>query len=329
MQSIVEPFTRRAAARNGLIVYPEGTDTRIVQAVVNLQNSGLSRAVLLGKPDAVAAVFDKLKLSQEGIEIIDPAVSPELPGLQQKLLQKKPDMDPEKAAVMVRDPLYFGGAMVASGQADAMIAGAANATGKVISASLRTVGLTPGTRRLSSYFLMSVPNHRGQGRKDFLFADCAVNIDPPAEDLAEIAIATGKTAANLLPEPAKVALLSFSTKGSAAHEDVTKVTEALAIVRKQAPELAVDGELQVDAALVPSVAERKVKGDAGVAGEANVLVFPDLNSGNIGYKLVQYMGNADAIGPFFQGFDKPVCDLSRGCSVDDVMSAAVILMATA
>ncbi len=329
MQSIVEPFTRRAAARNGLIVYPEGTDTRIVQAAVNLQNSGLSRAVLLGNPDAVAAVFDKLKLSPEGIEIIDPTVSPELSGLQQKLLQKKPDMNPEKAAVMVRDPLYFGGAMVASGQADAMIAGAANATGKVISASLRTVGLTPGTRRLSSYFLMSVPNHRGQGRKDFLFADCAVNIDPPAEDLAEIAIATGKTAAKLLTEPAKVALLSFSTKGSAAHEDVTKVTEALAIVRQQAPELAVDGELQVDAALVPSVAERKVKGDAGVAGEANVLVFPDLNSGNIGYKLVQYMGNADAIGPFFQGFDKPVCDLSRGCSVDDVMSAAVILMATA
>ncbi len=329
MQSIVEPFTRRAAARNGLIVYPEGTDTRIVEAAVNLQNSGLSRAVLLGQPDAVAAVFDKLKLSSEGIEVIDPAVSPELAGLQQKLLQKKPDMDPEKAAVMVRDPLYFGGAMVASGQADAMIAGAANATGKVISASLRTVGLTPGTRRLSSYFLMSVPNHRGQGRKDFLFADCAVNIDPPAEDLAEIAIATGKTAAKLLTEPAKVALLSFSTKGSAAHEDVTKVTEALAIVRQQAPELAVDGELQVDAALVPSVAERKVEGGAGVAGEANVLVFPDLNSGNIGYKLVQYMGNADAIGPFFQGFDKPVCDLSRGCSVDDVMSAAVILMATA
>ncbi len=142
-------------------------------------------------------------------------------------------------------------------------------------------------------------------------------------------MATGKTAAKLLSEPAKIALLSFSTKGSAAHESVTKVTDALAIVREQAPELSIDGELQVDAALVPSVAQRKVKGGAGVAGEANVLIFPDLNSGNIGYKLVQYMGNADAIGPFFQGFDKPVCDLSRGCSVDDVVSAAVILMATA
>jgi phosphate acetyltransferase len=329
VQSIVEPFTQRAAARNGLIVYPEGTDPRIVEAAVELQSSGLSRAVLLGKADAVTAVFDNLKLSSKGIGVLDIETSSELDGLQQKLLQKKPDMDPEKAASMVRDPLYFGGAMVASGQADAMIAGAANATGKVISASLRTIGLTPDSRRLSSYFLMSVPNHRGGGRKDFLFADCAVNIDPPAEDLAEIAMATGKTAAKLLTEPAKIALLSFSTKGSAAHDSVTKVTDALAIVREQAPELSIDGELQVDAALVPSVAERKVKSSAGVAGDANVLVFPDLNSGNIGYKLVQYMGNADAIGPFFQGFDKPVCDLSRGCSVDDVVSAAVILMATA
>jgi len=290
---------------------------------------GLSRAVLLGKPDAIAAVFDSLKLSSDGIGILDPDTSSELPVLQQKLLQKKPALGPENAASMVRDPLYFGGAMVASGQADAMVAGAATATGKVISAALRTIGLTPGTRRLSSYFIMSVPNHRGLGRKDFLFADCAVNIDPPAEDLAEIAIATARTAAKLLTEPAKIALLSFSTKGSAAHDSVTKVTDALAIVRDRAPDLAIDGELQVDAALVPSVAARKVTGDAGVAGDANVLVFPDLNSGNIGYKLVQYMANADAVGPFFQGFDKPVCDLSRGCSVDDVMSAAVILMATA
>ncbi len=329
MQSIVKPFTAAAAARNGLIVYPEGADARIVEAAVKLQNLGLSRAVLLGKPDAVAAVFDSLKLSPDGIGIHDPETSSDLPALQQKLLQKKPALGPEKAASMARDPLYFGGAMVASSQADAMVAGAATATGKVISAALRTIGLTPGTKRLSSYFIMSVPNHRGLGRKEFLFADCAVNIDPPAEDLAEIAIATAATAAKLLSEPAKIALLSFSTKGSAAHDSVTKVTDALAIVRDRAPDLIIDGELQVDAALVPSVAARKVNSDTGVAGEANVLVFPDLNSGNIGYKLVQYMANADAVGPFFQGFDKPVCDLSRGCSVDDVMSAAVILMATA
>lgn len=329
MQTVVEPFIEKATARNGAIVYPEGNDARIVEAAVKLQNLGLSRAILLGKPEVIVPVFERLKLPTDGIEILDPETSPDLSEMQQKLLHKKPEMEPGKAALMVRDPLYFGGSMVASGTADAMIAGAATETGKVISASLRTVGLTPGTRRLSSYFLMSVPNHRGLGRKDFLFADCAVNIDPPAEDLAEIALATGRTASKLLTGPVKVALLSFSTKGSAAHDYVTKVTDALAIVRQRAPELAVDGELQVDAALVPSVAARKVNSDTGVAGDANVLVFPDLNSANIGYKLVQYMGNADAIGPFFQGFDKPVCDLSRGCSVDDVISAAVILMAAA
>lgn len=329
MQKIVEPFRDRAAQRNGLIVFPEGTDARIVEAAGRLKQLRLARSVLLGNPDAIADVFATLKLSAEGIQIIDVAGSADLPGLEAALLKKKPDLAPEKASAMVRDPLYFGGAMVAASKADGMIAGAATETGKVISASLRTIGLTPGMNRLSSYFLMSVPNHRGLGRKDFLFADCAVNIDPPAEDLAEIAIATGHTAAKLLSEPARIALLSFSTKGSAAHDNVTKVTDALVIVRERAPDLAVDGELQVDAALVPSVAARKVKQDTGVAGEANVLIFPDLNSGNIGYKLVQYMANADAIGPFFQGFDKPVCDLSRGCSVDDVVSAAIILMATA
>jgi phosphate acetyltransferase len=329
VQKIVEPFRGRASLRNGLIVYPEGTDARIVKAAASLRDLGLARAVLLGKPADIASVFAELKLSPDAIEVLDVDVSPDLPELENRLREKKPYLAPEMAQAMVRDPLYFAGAMVARGNADGMIAGAANETGKVISASLRTIGLTPGMKRLSSYFLMSVPNHRGLGRKDFLFADCAVNVDPPAEDLAEIAMSTGATAAKLLSEPAKVALLSFSTKGSATHDTVTKVTDALAIVRERAPDLAVDGELQVDAALVPSVAQRKVKGDAGVAGDANVLIFPDLNSGNIGYKLVQYMANADAIGPFFQGFDKPVCDLSRGCSVDDVVSAAIILMATA
>lgn len=329
MQEIVKPFIERAARRNGLIVYPEGDDLRVIEAAVQLRKAGLMRAVLLGDEDAIGKIFIDKGFDRDGIDILNPLTSPDLVSLERELHARKPELNAQKVSSMVRDPLYFAGDMVAKGKADAMIAGAATETGKVISASLRTVGLTPGTKRLSSYFLMSVPNHRGQGRKDFLFADCAVNIDPPAEDLAEIAIATGATAAKLLSEPVKVALLSFSTKGSAAHANVTKVTDALAIVRERVPGLAVDGELQVDAALVPSVAERKVKGGAGVAGDANVLIFPDLNSGNIGYKLVQYMANADAIGPFFQGFDKPVCDLSRGCSVDDVMSAAIILMATA
>jgi len=329
LHKIVEPFTARAAARNSTIVFPEGEDVRILQAAARLRVAGLASAILLAGEERVAAAAAGAGVSLTGIEIIDPETSGFRDQVREAMLRKKPNLDDERLEAMARDPLVFGGVLVASGRADAMIAGAVAETGRVISASLRTIGLVEGMNRLSSYFLMSVPNHRGQGRKDFLFADCAVNIDPDADELAEIAIATMATAARLLDQPPKGALLSFSTKGSASHANVTKVTEALEVIRKVAPDLAIEGELQVDAALVPAVAERKVKGGAGVAGDANVLIFPDLNSGNIGYKLVQYMANADAIGPFFQGFDKPVCDLSRGCSVDDVVSAAVILLATA
>lgn len=329
MHKIVDSFASRAAARQGLIVFPEGEDARIIEAAASLSAQGLARAVLLGDPARVRQAAAAARQSLDDIALIDPASSADLPEMKQRLLSKKPNLSDDALETMTRDPLYFGGLMVETGKADAMIAGAANETGKVISASLRTVGLRPGTKRLSSYFLMSVPDHRGLGRKDFVFADCAVNIEPTAEDLADIAIATMATAVKLLDQQPKGALLSFSTKGSAAHPAVTRVSDALALVRERAPELAIDGELQVDAALVPSVAARKVKDGAGVAGDANVLIFPDLNAGNIGYKLVQYMANADAIGPFFQGFDKPVCDLSRGCSVEDVIAAAVILMATA
>jgi phosphate acetyltransferase len=329
LHKIVEPFTTRAAARKSTIVFPEGEDARILEAATRLRDSRLASAVLLGNEDRVSAAAAEVGITLDGITIINPETSNLREQVRQAVLEKKPNLDTERLEAMAGDPLVFGGVLVAIGRADAMIAGAVAETGRVISASLRTIGLVEGMNRLSSYFLMSVPNHRGQGRKDFLFADCAVNIDPDADELAEIAIATMATAGKLLDEPAKGALLSFSTKGSASHANVTKVTEALSVIRKVAPDLPIEGELQVDAALVPAVAERKVKGGAGVAGDANVLIFPDLNSGNIGYKLVQYMANADAIGPFFQGFDKPVCDLSRGCSVDDVVSAAVILLATA
>ena len=329
MHSIVEPFASRAAVRNGLIVFPEGTDARIIEAAARLHDQRLARAVLLGDPRQIESAAAAVGIRLDGIGIVDPDASQWTVEVRQRLHDKKPGLDPARLDEMARDPLFFAGVMVETGKADAMVAGAVSETGRVISASLRTVGLREGVNRLSSYFLMSVPNHRGQGRKDFLFADCAVNIDPDADELAEIAMATMATATRLLSEPAKGALLSFSTKGSASHANVAKVAGALSILREVAPGLVIDGELQVDAALVPSVAARKVKDGSGAAGDANVLIFPDLNSGNIGYKLVQYMANADAIGPFFQGFDKPVCDLSRGCSVDDVVSAAVILMATA
>ena len=329
MHKIVEPFASRAAARNGLIVFPEGDDARIIEAAVRLGMAGLARPLLLGDTSEIRKAAAAAGLDLSGVSLMDASAPTAIERVRQFLHQRKPGLTADALDEMSNDPLYLAGVMVEAGEADGLIAGAVCETAKVISAALRTVGRAEGVKRLSSYFLMSVPNHRGQGRKDFIFSDCAVNIDPSAEDLAEIAIASMATADKLLDEPARGALLSFSTKGSAAHAAVSKVTEALDMVHAQAPHLAIEGELQVDAALVPSVAARKVKGGKGVAGDANVLIFPDLNSGNIGYKLVQYMANADAIGPFFQGFSKPVCDLSRGCSVEDVVSAAVILMATA
>jgi phosphate acetyltransferase len=329
VHNIVEPFATRAAARNGRIVFPEGDDPRIMEAAVRLAAAGLARPLLLGEPESIRRAAEVHGSAIDGIAILDPYQPDVTRRVRNFLEARKPGLTSDALDEMAGDPLYLAGVMVEAGEADGLIAGAVCETAKVISAALRTVGRAEGVKRLSSYFLMSVPNHRGQGRKDFIFSDCAVNIDPSAEDLAEIAIASMATATKLLDEPARGALLSFSTKGSAAHAAVSKVTEALAIVHAQAPDLAIEGELLVDAALVPSVAARKVKGGKGVAGDANVLIFPDLNSGNIGYKLVQYMANADAIGPFFQGFSRPVCDLSRGCSVEDVVSAAVILMATA
>jgi phosphate acetyltransferase len=217
--------------------------------------------------------------------------------------------------------------MVKRGDADTMVAGVRTATANVIQAGALTVGYGSGITTASSFFLMIVPKFRGGENCPLIFADCAVNIAPTAEQLADIALASAASAAKLLGEPPRVALLSFSTHGSAAHERVEVVTQALEIVRRRAADAPIDGEFQADAAIMPQVAAKKIKRPSDVAGNANVLVFPDLNSGNIGYKLTQYLAGARAIGPFLQGFAKPISDLSRGASVDDIIATTAVCLA--
>ncbi len=230
---------------------------------------------------------------------------------------------------MVKKPLFYGGMMVALGDADTMVAGVAHATASVIQAGALTIGLSPGIETVSSFFLMVLPEFRGQRHRPFIFADCAVTVAPTAAQLADIALASHASAGKLLTETPRVALLSFSTHGSAAHEVIDKVTQALALARQRAPAALLDGEFQLDSAIIPEVAAKKVKTASAVAGQANVLVFPDLNTGNVAYKLAQYMAGARAIGPFLQGFAKPISDLSRGASANDIVATTAVVLAMA
>ena len=323
---IIARFLDRAKEKNARVVLPDGQDERVLSAARRLLDQGIARPIVLGNAQRLAETCRKANLRLDGVQAIDPAVSPLVEAYASAYARRR-NVEDNVARRLVRKPLVYGGMMLARGDADAMVAGALNATATVIQAAAVTVGYAAGIQTASSFFLMVLPSYGGRTNAPLIYADCAVNVQPTAEQLADIALTTEATAAQLLDESPRVALLSFSTTGSGAHADAEKVRRALTLIHSRRPDARIDGEFQADTALCARVAQKKLKRASAVAGEANVLIFPDLDAGNIAYKLTQYLAGAQAIGPILQGFAKPVSDLSRGASVDDVVATAVICSA--
>ena len=317
---LIEHLVERAKSRRRTVVLPEGDDPRIVHAARRLHDDGIARPILIGDRAGLEAAAAAAGVSLDAIDAVSPSAGDALDAYASLYVEGRPRTSDRVAKRLLARPLFYAAMAVKAGDADALVAGASQPTARVIEAGLMSVGLAEGISAPSSFFIMAP---RGDGHP-LVFADCAVNVDPDPETLAGIAIASAASAERLLGSPARVAMLSFSTHASAKHERVEKVRQAVEIARARAPALVIDGELQADAAIVPRVAALKTRHASEVAGHANVLVFPDLDAGNIGYKLTEHLGGMRAIGPFLQGFARPLCDLSRGATVDDVVAAAAI-----
>ena len=320
--SLLQEIREKAKLKNKCIVLAEGEEDRIIRAAEEIVEQKIARLILIGNKDVI---LSKAQKSLDGVTIIDPKTE-DLTEYSNLLyeLRKAKGMTMEQAVELAKKPLYLGVLLVKAGKADGMVAGSVNSTGDTLRPALQIIKTAPGIKTVSSCFIMVLPEGCKYGENGIMvFGDCAVNINPDAQQLADIAIASAQSAVNIAEIDPKVAMLSFSTKGSAKHEYVDKVVEATKIVKELAPDLKVDGELQFDAAVVESVASLKAPG-SDIAGHANVMIFPDIQAGNIGYKLVQRLAGAEAVGPICQGFNMPVNDLSRGCSSEDVVNVTAM-----
>ena len=323
--SFIEQIKQRAKKEIKTIVLPEATDVRILEAAQIVKKEGYAKVILIGNEEEVRKLANEKKIELGKTEIIDPSKSEETERYAKELyeLRKAKGMTEEQANQLVLEPVYYGMMMVKLDEADGLVSGAAHSTSDTLRPALQILKTAPGTKLVSAFFVMVVPNCEYGANGTFIFADSGLNEEPDAEKLSEIAISSSKSFKQLVGEEPKVAMLSYSTYGSAHSASTEKIIEATKLVKEKEPKLLVDGELQLDAAIVPEVAEFKAKGSP-LKGEANVLVFPDLGAGNIGYKLVQRLAKAEAYGPLCQGIAKPVNDLSRGCSSEDVAGVVAI-----
>ncbi|EGJ28159.1 phosphate acetyltransferase [Streptococcus porcinus] len=324
IRSLFGSLREKVVGKHVKIVFPEGNDERVVRAAARLKFEGLVEPIILGEADEIRALLTKLGFADQDYTIINPVEYPDFEEMKKEFVEiRKGKATMEDADKMLKDVNYFGVMLVKMGLADGMVSGAIHSTADTVRPALQIIKTKPGISRTSGVFLMN----RENTNERYIFADCAINIDPNAQELAEIAVNTAETAEIFDIEP-KVAMLSFSTKGSGKAPQVDKVAEATRIAKSLNPSLALDGELQFDAAFVPETAAIKAP-DSDVAGQANTFVFPDLQSGNIGYKIAQRLGMFDAIGPILQGLNKPVNDLSRGSSAEDIYKLGIITAAQA
>lgn len=317
--SFTMQMREKAKALKLKVAYPDAEDERTIKTAIYVKNEGIAEPVLVGNKSKIEKFAGDKGLDINGIEIADPATSPYLNEFAGMLFEKrkKKGMTEAEALETCKNSIYFAGFMLEKQLVKVVVGGNVSSTGDIIRASLFTIGTAPGISIVSSFFIMVKED------KMLCFGDCAVNPNPDSKQLADIAISSARNFKAITGQDPRIAMLSFSTNGSAAHELVDKVKEATAIVREKAPDLPTDGEMQLDAALIPAIGERKFPGSA-VAGKANVLIFPDLNAGNIGYKLTERLAGYEAVGPIVQGLAKPYCDLSRGCSVDDMINVTAI-----